>query len=126
MSASIETLAKALALQTPLLEGEMSITSPGKVEMSLAASTELAKALALQTPLLEREMAQTFLADPGNLIYIEMSLRTPPEVSLAGSTETSIRALIKMSRQDLRQSVTGFKNYITKATHFMFQPVFCN
>ena len=87
--------------------------------MSLAASIELAKALALQTPLLEREMSETFLVDPGNLIYI------PPELSLEASTETS-RALIKMSRQDLRQSVIGFKNYITKATDFMFQPVFYN
>ena len=44
LAASTESLARALALETPLLEGEMSITSPGKVEMSLAASTELAKA----------------------------------------------------------------------------------
>ena len=83
----------------------MSITSPGKVEMSLATSTELANDLALQAPMIERKMSQTFLVDPGNLIYI------PPEVSLEASTETS-NTLIKMSRQ----SVIGFKNYITKAT----------
>ena len=97
MSPAIGTLAETTALQTPFLEGRMSIISPGMVEMSLA-STGLVNALALALQMVEISLTglalpapQTFLADP-DLISI------PPEM-LEASTKISNTLIRMLSRQ---------------------------
>ena len=105
LAASTETLARALALKTPLT------TSPGTPSGKEMSLTFLGKSTMLKSQ-----------ADPGNLIFTTaraMSLRTPSEeeMSLTASTETLVRALMgRMPRGDLRQSVNGLRTYITKAT----------